>query len=255
MFHFPPQTLHFAIHLPLSSVWVMYRRACQILQSDSSGSQDFQPAPRRTRTLTPHQVVSRWRSLALKLNLIFQMIATQSKVKKLLGEPVFNRWFTPAVTETVTRADQPTVSRAIRGQAVGRRLAPGEGKEDKKKAHMDPAMCQHLEADIKERGNKVNKWWFCTKCMSRWVRTDLALVTSETPEPNSQDLVTFGRYMGRTYEQVLQDRSYCDWVMNTVAQGEAIQNANLVRLAEYIHHVQVTDTYAADDWADMDQEL
>ena len=91
--------------------------------------------------------------------------------------------------------------------------------------------------------------------MSRWVRTDLALVNSETPEPNSQDLVTFGKHMGRTYEQVLQDPSYCEWVMNTVAQGEAIQNANLVRLAEYIHHVQVTDTYAADDWADMDQEL
>ena len=91
--------------------------------------------------------------------------------------------------------------------------------------------------------------------MSRWVRTELALVNSESPEPNSQDLVTFGRYMGRTYEQVRQDPSYCEWVMNTVAQGEAIQNANLVRLAEYIHPMPVTDTYAADDWADMDQEL
>ena len=148
VFHLPPQTLHFAIYLPLFSAWVMYRRACNILQSDATGSQDSQQTPRRTRTLTPHQVESRWRSLALKLNLIFQMIATQSKVKKLLGEPVFNRWFTPAVTETVTRADQPTVSRVIRGQAVGRRLPPGEGKEDKKKAHMEPAMCQHPEADM-----------------------------------------------------------------------------------------------------------
>ena len=251
--HFPPQTLHFAIHFPLSSAWVMYRRACNILQSHASGSQDFQPAPRRTRTLTPHQVVSRWRSLALKLKLIFQMIATQSKVKKLLGEPVFNRWFAPAMTETVTRADQPIVSRVIKGQAVGRRLAPGEGKEDKKKAHMEPAMCQHPEADMQARGNKGNKWWFCTKCMSRWVRTDLALVNSETPEPNSQDLVTFGKHMGKTYEQVLQDPPYCNWIMDTVAQGESIQNTNLLRLAEYIHHVQVNDTYAADGWADLDQ--
>ena len=165
VFH-PPQTLHFAIYPPLYSVWVMYRRACNILQSDATGPQDSQPTPRYTRTLSSHQVVSRWKSLAIKLNLIFQMIATETKVKKLLGEPVFNRWFTPAVTETVTRADQPTVSRVIRGQAVGRRLAPGEGKEHKKKAHMDPAMCLHPEADMQGRGNKVNKWWFCTKCMS-----------------------------------------------------------------------------------------
>ena len=109
---------------------------------------------------------------------------------------------------------------------------------------------------MKERGNRGNKWWFCAKCMSRWVRTDLALVNTETPEPNSQDLVTFGKHMGKTYEQVLQDPQYCNWIMDTVAQGESIQNNNLVRLAEYIHHVQVNDTYAADGWEDdMDQEL
>ena len=84
---------------------------------------------------------------------------------------------------------------------------------------------------------------------------DLALVNSENPEPNSEDLVTFGKWMGKTYEQVfLQDQSYCEWVLTTVAQGEGAQNANLVRLAQYIHAKQVADTYAADGWAEMDQE-
>ena len=43
--------------------------------------------------------------------------------------------------------------------------------------------------------------------------------------------------------------------MDTVVQGESVKNHNLLRLAEYIHHVQVKDTYAADGWEDdMDQE-
>ena len=192
----------------------------------------------------------------LKVSLIFQTIAQRSKVKMLLGPKVYDVWFTPAVQESISQSSQPVVHRVIKGQAVGLRLISGGGKEDKKKAHMDPAICQHPEEDMKERGNKGSKWWFCAKCMSRWVRTDLALVNSATPEPNSQDLVTFGKHMGRTYEQVLQDPSYCNWIMDTVAQGESIQNTNLLRLAEYIHHVQVNDTYAADGWEDdMDQEL
>ena len=108
---------------------------------------------------------------------------------------------------------------------------------------------------MQQRGNAKSSWWFCTKCMSRWARTDLALVNTLTPEPNSLDLVTFGRHMGKTYEQVLQDPQYCKWV-NTVGQGESVNNNNnLQRLGEYIHHVQLQDTYAADDWVnDMEQD-
>ena len=95
---------------------------------------------------------------------------------------------------------------------MGLALSRGEGKADAKKAHMDPAVCQHPEEDMMQRGNAKSSWWFCAKCMSRWVRTDLALVNTLTPEPNSLDLVTFGRHMGKTYEQVLQDAAYCKWI-------------------------------------------
>ena len=243
-------------HLPF--LWAMYRRACSILQQpDATASRSSnQPATRPTRKLTSEQVVSRWQTLAIKIGLIFQMIAMETKVKKLLGEPVFNRWFSPAMTETVTRANQPIVSRVIKGQAVGLALSRGAGPKDALKAHMDPALCQHPEDDMQQRGNAKNKWWFCTKCMSRWVRTELALVNTLTPEPNSLDLVTFGRHMGKTYEQVLQqDPQYCQWVLDTVAQGESVNNHNLMRLGEFIHHVQLQDSYAADGWVeDMEQD-
>ena len=108
---------------------------------------------------------------------------------------------------------------------------------------------------MQQRGNAKTSWWHCAKCMSRWARTDLALVNTLTPEPNSLDLVTFGRHMGKTYEQVLQDPQYCKWVMDTVGQGESVNNNNLQRLGEYIHHVQLQESYAADDWVnDMEQD-
>ena len=116
---------------------------------------------------------------------------------------------------------------------------------------MDPAMCQHPEDSMAPRGNKANKWWTCTKCASRWARTDLAIV-NESAEPMGEDLVTFGKHMGKTYAQVYQeDQSYCEWVMTTVVQTEGAPP--LQRLAHYIHTQQTAETFAADGWAEMDQ--
>jgi hypothetical protein len=246
--------IHLLPHLPL--LWAMYRRACSILQQpDATASRSSsQPATRVTRTLTSEQVMARWQTLVLKIGLIFRMIATETTVKQLLGELVYNRWFRKPMTDTATRAIQPIVSRVIKGQAVGRELARGEGKQDAKKASMDPALCQHPESDMQSRGNAKNSWWHCAKCMSRWERTDVALVNTQTQEPNSMDLVTFGRHMGKTYEQVLQDPQYCKWVLETVEQGESVSNLNLRRLGDYIHHVQMQATYAADDWTNADME-
>ena len=127
----------------------MYNRACRILQTDASVPQNQPPHMRTTpHRLTIHQVVSRWRCLILRVSLIFQMIAQRSKVKMLLGQEVFNLWFSPAVQETTSRASQPTLSRVIKGQAVGRRLPMGEGEVDKQKAHMDPSMCLHPESSM-----------------------------------------------------------------------------------------------------------
>jgi hypothetical protein len=111
--------------------------------------------------LTSEQVWARWRAVVLKIGLIFRMIATETAVKRLLGEPVYNRWFRKPLTDAATRAIQPIVSRVIKGQAVGRELTRGEGKQDAKKASMDPALCQHPEADMQSRGNAKNSWCAC----------------------------------------------------------------------------------------------
>ena len=58
-----------------------------------------------------------------------------------------------------------------------------------------------------QRGNKGQECWTCSKCASRWKRKDLALMNSESADPMSEDLVTFGKHMGKTYAQVfLEDQ-------------------------------------------------
>ena len=94
----------------------------------------------------------------LKTSLIFQMIAQRSKVKMLLGPAVYNAWFTPAVQESTSQSSQPTVSRVIKGQAVGRQLPRGAGVKDLENVRMDPEMCQHPEEHMAHRGNKTSHW-------------------------------------------------------------------------------------------------
>ena len=143
--------------------------------------------------------LSRWRSLLLKINLVFQMIATQSKTKMLLGEAVFDSMF-PA-TQAKTASLQHIQYHILKGQVVGKSLPPGEGPKDQKKAHMDPAMCGHQEADMVSRGNKISQWWTCKKCLSRWARPPMTDLAPEDGAPQDQDLVIFGKYRddpGRT---------------------------------------------------------
>ena len=81
----------------------MYNRACRILESEPTVRQ----APHQRTTpnrLSIHQVVSRWRCLILKVSLIFETIAQRSKVKMLLGQEVYNVWFSPVVQENISRA-------------------------------------------------------------------------------------------------------------------------------------------------------
>ena len=235
----------------------MHARACRILEepSASSRSQVGQaPHQRTTPNRLPVEIlVASWKRLMLKTSLIFQMIAQRSKVKMLLGPAVYNVWFTPAVQEGTSRSSQPTVSRVIKGQAVGRQLARGTGVKDLENARTDPAMCQRPEASMQPRANAKQKWWNCKLCASRWERTDFAQV-NPSADPLDDDLATFGKHMGKTYAQIYaSDPGYCEWVMQTVSQGESANAPALERLAHFIHTKQTAETFAADGWAEMDQ--
>ena len=100
------------------------------------------------------------------------------------------------------------------------------------------------------RGNKISQWWTCKKCLSRWERQPLTDLAPEASEPQDQDLVIFGKYIRTTNEELFrQDLAYCAWVMTTVDGGES--SPALLRLAHYIHHKRLAQTYAADDF-DLD---
>ena len=114
---------------------------------------------------------------------------------------------------------------------------------------MDPSMCQHPAENMKARGNAKALWWFCEKCASRWARQAVAEVNLSL-EPLNDDIVTFGKHMGKKYVEVyMTDPKYCEWVMESVAQSEASEQH--LRLAHFIHTHQMRETYAADDWEEF----
>ena len=89
--------------------------------------------------LSIHTRLHLWRRLLLKICWLFEMIAQRCKTQAILGEKVYDAWFTVPMPESVSQSSQPVVHRVIKGQAVGRQLDRGTGKQDLEKAHMDPS--------------------------------------------------------------------------------------------------------------------
>ena len=106
-----------------------------------------------------------WKSLMLKVHTVLQCAWTQTRTALLLGQPVYDAMFSTPHYSIAT--PPPTKLRFLRGQVVGKQLPPGKGDVDKMKAAMDPAMCQHPTQDMLMRGNKLNKWWLCKRCLCR----------------------------------------------------------------------------------------
>ena len=234
---------------------LMFNRACRLMdktsRSSSSGQQDTTETSTRPAAVakyTESERLARWKSLFLKVSLIFTTIAAQTKAKLILGNEVYSKLF-----KTVADASTPEWKGAYRlckGQFIGKPIPMGSGSKDQKKAHMDPTMCQHNSSDMMPRGNKTEKWWTCQKCMSRWERIPENKELHVTPM--DEDRVTFGKHAGETYLHVyLQDPAYCDWVQRTVEETNPAPGP-LTCLSQYIHMQGVRETHEADDWQDMD---
>ena len=244
--HFLQPTLLPLIHPPLLSALVMLNRACRILQSVENPGTASASGAAAAAGLSESERIARWRTLIIKMQLLFQMIAMQTKVKCLLGQAVFDQLL-PTATAAASSSQQPIKYRIIKEQIVGKPLPPGEGPKDQKTAHMDPAMCAHNNADMMPRGNAKNQWWTCKKCLTRWERLPVSAINSMEAEPQDGDLVTFGKFMGSTYLEVLQQApEYCAWVSQTQEQGES--SPALQRLAHYIYQKHMAATFEADDF-------
>jgi len=236
----------------------MFNRACRILTSPADDhlphAHGLTPTSAvGTARLSPSERWSRWKVLLLKVSLLFDTLQQQNKAKLLLGEAVYKSLFH---SKHVSIADQPPMKfRFVKGQAVGKALAPGVGSKDAKKAHVDPAMCSHPDESMLPRGNLQDKWWTCQKCQSRWQRLPSNEVTPMTGAGSHLDLITFGKHTGDTYQQLMtNDRKYCQWVCQTAEEGEA--STQLQRLAGYIQAQLMEESYEADGFfhAEMDQD-
>ena len=222
----------------------MLNRACRILEKPSRSSGSTSETSTRQAgeaKYTESERLARWKSLALKVFLLFNTIAAQTKAKFLLGIDVYDRMFQTLLKPKPIQEAYSGPIRYVKGQQVGRPLPPGTGVKDQKKAHMDPTMCQHNVSDMQPRGNKTEKWWTCQKCLSRWERIPIRLsndpTAAEPQPPINQDetLLTFGKYAGETFLQVyLQDPQYCEWAMRTAQQ--TTQYTELTPFAQYILH-------------------
>jgi len=237
----------------------MFNRACRILDKNTrTSASEQQPSGTSSKSaaaakFTESELNARWKSLVLKIFLMFSTIAAQTKAKLLLGVEVYERVFKTATTAKVKDWTGPF--RFCKGQAVGQPRDSGIGPKDQQKAHMDPTMCQHNDQDMMPRGNKTDKWWTCQKCLSRWDRIPDALNPSSFAAPNDEDLVTFGKHAGSTFLHVyLEDTPYCEWVLRTLEEVPTpAKGSPLQRLAQYITAQNIRESYAADGWQDMEQ--
>ena len=205
-----------------------------------------------------------WRTILLKVNLVLHMVYQQTKLKYLLGQDVCDRLFGQTLPQPIL---PPQLRyRFINGQAVGKSRPPGEGKMDKMRAQMDPAMCQHPTDKMKPRGNRGDKWWICTACLSRWDRLDHMAVNTINDmnlADRDRNILQFGKHMGSTFLEVYQqDPEYCRWIVQTVDQGylpEGPTSENHLQFSQYFNHKALEDTWESDNlqyWtADLEQQM
>ena len=223
----------------------MLNRACRLLNPSSESSTVTPSAKAATARLSQQERESRWKSLVLKISLMFHCLWIQTKTALLLGQPVYNALFNAKQYQIST--PPPTKLRFLKGQVVGKQLTRGTGAVDAMKAHVNPGMCRHPDEAMKQRGNKQDKWWLCEKCLCRWERLEASEVTTTSGQVDHLDLMTFGKHTGDTFQTVAaNDPNYCMWAQRTVEE-EPQSSPGLQRFVQYLQEVERAQTYEADD--------
>ena len=201
--------------------------------------------------MSPAERRCRWKTVMIRISIFFRVIAEQIKVKYLLGHRAYKQLFGQTDQEPHHYVPSlPWKYRFIKGEAVGKPLPPGQGPKMKQKAHMDPQLCQHPEADMKKGGNKDTcKWWTCARCLLRWERKSMEEVQGTSNEPTDMDYITFGKHSGARYKDVYEnDQQYCQWVVNTARREPLMSSVELRRFAAYLQQTEK-------DNADLEQHL
>ena len=182
--------------------------------------------------LSPQQRLSRWKSLLLKVLMVFQVFQTKQKAMTMLGKEVYLRVFQEAKKVENKKDEDKQITKVINGEIVGKQLeSMGKGKRAEK-ATEDPMTCVHPTDKMKREGNKSQKTWCCLLCLTRWERLPLETVNLKT-EGKDNDLVTFGKYLGKTYKEVASDPEQTQWILQSVEQDPKVSQ-EMIRLANYL---------------------
>ena len=235
----------------------MLGRACRILDPLASrkGGEEKSSSPGKFHRLSSQERTCLWRTLLLKVSLLFRTLQQLGKAQILLGKETYDRIF--GMSQSQLSNQEPVQFRMVKGEVVGRRLTAGGGKVDLKRAHKDPTMCEHPHHSMKARSNKTAKWWTCVDCLSRWERLPANTLLEMNPEDLGQEMVSFGKHAGSTYQQVKQeDPKYCQWVMQTTEYGEP--SPEMRRLAQYLKPVEeiiISDTDSVMDLTNDEDQL
>ena len=119
----------------------------------SSGS----PTEACAAKLSGVQRTSRWKSMILKILMIFQVFEVKNKAKMLLGAEAYNRVFPQAKAVETQEETKKKVTRIIKGEVVGRPLATlAKGKREEQ-ATMTAELCPHPEDKMKREGNRNSR--------------------------------------------------------------------------------------------------
>ena len=210
-------------------------RAARIAQSSAASSSTPSAGSTRRRRNAPEWILHKWRQVAMKLFLVLNVFSLKNSALTVLGRDTYNRILhrQRTIEEQAASPNQATrrVHRMIRGEAVGKELQ----KKGAGTPLVDPAMCDHPAESMKRQANDNRrsgggmKWWTCERCKTRWERLPCGVdrIPQETTIPKDTDILTAGKYMGHTYQNVYtQDWEYCQWILQTSSQEQELPWVN-----------------------------
>ena len=192
----------------------------------------FRPeASPEIRTCESRTIAYKWRTFALRLYTVFQVIAAKSDylfylslAKKFLYNQIIgsgeNRAEVDIFKSTFSKAKmiqnkrEAKVSAPISMDPIFRIVWNPKArcnevatyKMDKPGKHtptVDPAICAHPEGFLEVRGNNTKtekgQWFLCAMCQTRWIRHSLK---QPAGVPNDDHRLNFGRHIGQRYDYV-----------------------------------------------------
>jgi hypothetical protein len=242
------------------------QRAQRVLQREQQPQRsDIHSGITVIPSIPSHTRCHMWKRLYLLAELLLRFMQRKIFLTELMGEDAINPPEDEEEYEKIyvdadlphPRTNKPWRVMTFQGEKfiVGKEMTEGRGMRDMSRRTHDPAVCQHPSDLMHGRGGRGDKrWWSCQACGTRWERIPLASFEPKTDTLGPMDRITFGKYMGKTYNAVYQEHpEYCAWILQTAETGDR-PSQQLTRFARYL---TTRETRSTEDIPPgrMDEEL